>query len=147
MFVSEMTKRALQPFSSSPLRLHAFQLLETTPSSCLKLSLHQYQHIQTGARVYHFSNNDHERAFATIVKTFPQNNKGCPHILEHLACCGSQKYPIRDPFFNMHKRSVNSYMNAWTGEDFTAYPFASANKKDWSNLYRVYLDMTFRPLL
>lgn len=82
-----------------------------------------------------------------MVQTLPSNDKGCPHILEHLACCGSQRYPIRDPFFNMLKRSVNSYMNAWTGEDFTAYPFSSPNPKDFSNLYQVYLDMSMRPLL
>lgn len=85
--------------------------------------------------------------FAAVVKTFAANDKGCPHILEHLTCCGSEKYPIRDPFFNMIKRSVNTYMNAWTGDDFTCYPFSSVNHKDWNNLYSVYLDMVFKPQL
>lgn len=86
---------------------------------------------------------------AIIFKTLPDNDKGnkhiiikytffikrfnyiiyiyigTPHILEHLACCGGEKYPVRDPFMKMLKRSLNTYMNAWTGPDFTAYPFAS----------------------
>jgi len=72
-------------------------------------------HQQSGAKIYQIENEDSENTFASIFKTFPSDSKGCPHILEHLACCGSQKYPIRDPFFNMIKRSVNTYMNAWTG--------------------------------
>lgn len=124
-----------------------YQLLEKRESQSLGLTLTQYSHVGTRARVYHLQNQDPERAFAAIVRTLPKDNKGTPHILEHLACCGSEKYPIRDPFFNMIKRSVNSYMNAWTGDDFTAYPFASPNRTDWNNLYRVYLDMSLRPLL
>lgn len=92
-------------------------------------------------------NSDPDNCFAPIVKTLPKNNTGCPHILEHLACCGSERYPIRDPFFNMLKRSTNTYMNAWTGDDFTSYPFSSANPQDFQNLYKVYLDLCLKPNL
>lgn len=133
-------------FSSVPIP-NAFTHLHSCYSDDMKVHLHQYQHQATKAHIYHFQNSDPENAFASVVKTFASNNKGCPHILEHLACCGSEKYPIRDPFFNMIKRSVNSYMNAWTGDDFTCYPFSSPNLKDWNNLYRVYLDMSLKPIL
>ena len=68
---------------------------------------------------------------AIIFKTLPENSKGLPHILEHMACCGSEKYPVRDPFFKMLNRSLNTYMNALTGGDFTAYPFSTKNLKDF----------------
>ena len=147
MSVCSLTKTVLRRYSQSSSVYNNYQHLESTQSSTFNLALHQYSHSQTQARIYHFQNEDEEKCFASIVKTLVGNNKGCPHILEHLACCGSERYPIRDPFFNMIKRSVNSYMNAWTGDDFTSYPFASANPKDWHNLYQVYLDMSLRPLL
>lgn len=64
--------------------------------------------------------------------------------MEHTVLCGSELYPIRDPFFNMLKRSMNTYMNAWTGPDFTAYPFSTKNQKDFYNLLSVYCDSIFK---
>lgn len=147
MLVSAIAQKVVFSYSSQSLFSASFQQLGSTRSHSLGLTLHQYLHVPTKARIYHFQNSDCERAFASVIKTYPKDNKGSPHILEHLACCGSHKYPIRDPFFNMIKRSVNSYMNAWTGDDFTAYPFASPNRIDWQNLYQVYLDMSMNPLL
>ena len=72
-------------------------------------------HEKSGAMVYNLKSNNSDNTFAPVVKTLPENDTGCPHILEHLACCGSERYPIRDPFFHMLRRSVNTYMNAWTG--------------------------------
>jgi hypothetical protein len=66
-----------------------------------------------------------ENVFATLFRTPPDDSTGKPHILEHLATCGTEKFPVRDPFLGMIKRSLNTYMNAWTGSDFTMYPFAS----------------------
>lgn len=143
MHVLAITKRVLFRFSSSSTSPH-FTLLSSSPAHDLKMQVNQYLHSPTNARIYHFLNSDPDNAFASIIRTYPQDNSGCPHILEHLACCGSQKYPIRDPFFNMLRRSVNTYMNAWTGDDFTSYLFSSANPTDWRNLYNVYLDMTFK---
>jgi hypothetical protein len=69
------------------------------------------------------------------------------HILEHVTLCGSHRYPVRDPFFNMLKRSLNTFMNAWTASDHTSYPFSTQNAKDYANLTGVYLDAVFNPLL
>ena len=80
-------------------------------------------------------------------KTFPNDSTGIPHILEHLALCGSKNFPVRDPFFKMIKRSLNTFMNAWTGSDFTGYPFSTCNEKDFNNLLKVYLDACFFPNL
>jgi len=72
------------------------------------------------------------------------NNKGIPHILEHIALCGSEKYPVKDPFFNMLNRSLNTFMNACTGPDCTFYPFSTSNQKDFNNLLSVYLDLVYK---
>ena len=79
--------------------------------------------------------------------TVPQDSSGIAHILEHTALCGSRRYPVRDPFFMMIRRSLNTFMNAFTSSDWTAYPFASQNKKDFNNLMDVYLAAAFFPLL
>ena len=71
------------------------------------------------------------------------DSTGVAHILEHTALCGSERYPVRDPFFMMIRRSLNTFMNAMTSSDWTAYPFASKNKKDFNNLLKVYLDSAF----
>ena len=82
-----------------------------------------------------------------LFRTPPTNSKGVTHIIEHSVLCGSKKYPIRDPFMNMLKRSLNTYMNAWTGSDFTMYPFSTQNQIDYYNLMSVYLDAVFAPRL
>lgn len=101
------------------------------------------EHKELGSYFYHFDHEDTNNAFGIIFKTLPNNSKGVPHILEHVALCGSKKYPVRDPFFNMIKRSLNTYMNAWTGPDFTMYPFSTQNEQDFANLRSVYTDATF----
>lgn len=85
--------------------------------------------------------------FVPLFYSKPKDDKGAPHILEHLICCGSEKYPIRDPFMSMSKRSINTYMNAWTGNDFICFPFSSMNQTDFENLLKVYLDLIFKPTL
>ena len=77
------------------------------------------------------------------VRTVPQDSTGVAHILEHTALCGSERFPVRDPFFLMLRRSLNTFMNAFTSSDWTAYPFASQNPKDFNNLLQVYLDAVF----
>jgi Zn-dependent M16 (insulinase) family peptidase len=128
-------------------RFLSFQLLSTSPLSDHNSHLHHLKHLPTNSQIIHIEKADPNNCFAPIVQTLANNNKGAPHILEHLACCGSEKFPVRDPFFNMLKRSLNTYMNAWTGSDFTCYPFSTGNRKDFGNLMRVYLDMVFRPRL
>ena len=80
-------------------------------------------------------------------RTIPEDSTGVAHILEHTALCGSKKYPVRDPFFMMIRRSLNTFMNAFTSSDWTAYPFATLNDKDFNNLLSVYLDSSFFPNL
>ena len=105
------------------------------------------EHNKTGAYYYHLDSIDTNNTFSIHFTTPAFNNTGIFHILEHLTLCGSKKYPVRDPFMNMLKRSLNSYMNAWTGPDFTMYPYAAQNEKDFRNLRDVYTDATFNPKL
>jgi presequence protease len=105
------------------------------------------EHEATGAKYFHIDSSDLNNTFAIHFCTPAFNNTGVFHILEHLSLCGSKKYPVRDPFMNMMKRSLNSYMNAWTGSDFTMYLFAAQNEKDFQNLRDVYLDAVYNPNL
>lgn len=104
-------------------------------------------HIPTGASVMHIANDDPENLFCLSFQTIPTSSNGIAHILEHTVLCGSEKFPVHDPFFCMTRRSLNTYMNALTGSDFTCYPAATQVKKDFYNLLNVYLDATFHPKL
>ncbi|MBK8752901.1 MAG: insulinase family protein [Candidatus Competibacteraceae bacterium] len=125
----------------------AFQHLRSHPIPALRLEFHEYRHSVTGARHLHLAADDPHNAFMVAFLTVPQDSTGVAHILEHTSLCGSQRYPVRDPFFMMIRRSLNTFMNAFTSSDWTAYPFASQNRKDFGNLLDVYLDATFFPLL
>lgn len=109
----------------------------------LNITIEEYQHKKTGALHYHLASEQDENVFLVAFRTMPMDSTGVAHILEHTALCGSDKYPVRDPFFMMIRRSLNTFMNAMTSSDWTAYPFASKNKKDFNNLLQVYLDATF----
>ncbi|MCP5144355.1 MAG: insulinase family protein [Gammaproteobacteria bacterium] len=113
----------------------------------LQVTFQSFLHGATGARHIHLAAADDNNAFMVAFPTVPQDSTGVAHILEHTALCGSQRFPVRDPFFMMLRRSLNSFMNAFTSSDSTAYPFASPNDKDFDNLLRVYLDAVFFPLL
>jgi Zn-dependent M16 (insulinase) family peptidase len=125
----------------------AFQHLRRHQIPALRLEFQEYRHSATGARHLHLAADDPHNAFMVAFLTVPQDSSGVAHILEHTALCGSQRYPVRDPFFMMIRRSLNTFMNAFTSSDWTAYPFASQNKKDFNNLLDVYLDAAFFPLL
>ncbi len=90
---------------------------------------------------------DKNNTFAVGFQTIPWKSDGVAHILEHTALCGSHRFPVRDPFFNMIRRSLATFMNAFTGPDFTLYPFSTQNRTDFRNLLGVYLDAAFFPLL
>lgn len=124
-----------------------FKLLSKDYFPDFEFTLLKFKHQELGTVHYHVATSDNNNCFSVTFKTVPDDNTGKMHILEHLALCGSQKYPVRDPFFNMIKRSLNTYMNAWTGPDFTSYPFSTANRKDFYNLLSVYGESVFRPLL
>jgi Zn-dependent M16 (insulinase) family peptidase len=107
--------------------------------------LYDIEHPATGARHIHISNNDKENSFGVALKTVPTDSTGVAHILEHTVLCGSKKFPVRDPFFSMLKRSLSTFMNAFTASDWTMYPFSTQNRKDFYNLMDVYLDSVFYP--
>jgi Zn-dependent M16 (insulinase) family peptidase len=121
----------------------AFEFISSTEVSSLNLTVEHYQHKQTGAVHYHLAADNQEKVFMVALRTMPKDSTGVAHILEHTALCGSDKYPVRDPFFMMTRRSLNTFMNAMTSSDWTAYPFASQNDKDFDNLLSVYLDAVF----
>lgn len=124
-----------------------FIVTKVTVLQELNAVLRELVHEPTGASVLHIENDDPENLFCLSFKTFPSNNNGVAHILEHTVLCGSRKYPIKDPFFSMSRRSLNTFMNAMTGADFTCYPAASQVKQDYYNILEVYLDAVFHPQL
>ena len=119
-----------------------FSLDRSKHIAALNLTFEEYSHV-SGAKHFHLANSNAENVFMVAFRTVPQDSKGVAHILEHTALCGSEKFPVRDPFFLMIRRSLNTFMNAFTTSDYTAYPFATQNKKDYFNLVEVYLDAVF----
>ncbi len=128
-----------QPLAAHP----AFRFIRTEQIESLGVEVAEYEHIATGATHYHMAADNTENVFLVALRTIPTDSTGVAHILEHTALCGSEKYPVRDPFFMMIRRSLNTFMNAFTSSDWTAYPFASQNRKDYFNLLDVYLDAVF----
>ncbi len=110
-------------------------------------TLIEVTHVPTKAKIINIANDDPENLFALSFKTSPHSSNGVAHVLEHTVLCGSKKFPIKDPFFSMIRRSLNTYMNALTGADFTCFPASSENEKDFYNLLDVYLDSVFYPNL
>ena len=108
---------------------------------------YELEHEKTKARHVHISTDDTENTFSVAFKTVPEDSTGVAHILEHTVLCGSRSFPVRDPFFSMLKRSLSTFMNAFTASDWTMYPFSTQNKKDFYNLLDVYLDAAFFPNL
>lgn len=103
------------------------------------------KHKKTGARVFILSNDDENKVFYIGFRTPPYDSTGLPHILEHSVLCGSDKYPVKDPFVELCKGSLNTFLNAMTYPDKTVYPIASCNDQDFKNLMDVYMDAVFHP--
>ncbi len=125
----------------------AFTLDSTRRIDSLNIEVQSYLHGATGARHFHLASDDDNNAFMVAFPTIPEDSTGVAHILEHTTLCGSARYPVRDPFFMMLRRSLNTFMNAFTSSDSTAYPFATRNRKDFDNLLAIYLDAVFFPNL
>ncbi|WP_320173676.1 insulinase family protein [Maridesulfovibrio sp.] len=106
-----------------------------------------YEHEKTGGRVLSVINNDENKTFGISFRTPPENSTGLPHILEHSVLCGSKKYPVKEPFVELLKCSLQTFLNAMTYPDKTVYPVASPNEQDFRNLVGVYLDAVFFPNL
>ena len=121
----------------------AFEPVRQQSIDSLNIRVEQFEHKATGAMHYHLAADTTENVFLVALRTVPHDSTWVAHILEHTALCGSEQFPVRDPFFMMLRRSLNTFMNAFTSSDWTAYPFASQNRKDFSNLLEVYLDAVF----
>lgn len=126
---------------------HHFKLIRATEIPELQCFLRELIHEPSGARIMHIENEDPENLFCLSFQTLPYNSNGVAHILEHTVLCGSRKFPVKDPFFAMNRRSLNTFLNALTGADFTCYPAASQVPQDFYNLLEVYLDAVFHPIL
>ena len=104
-----------------------------------------FEHEKTKAKLVYIQNKDTNKVFSIGFRTPPTNDTGIPHILEHSVLCGSKNYPVKEPFVELLKGSVNTFLNAMTMPDMTLYPIASTNEKDYMNLMNVYLDAVFYP--
>lgn len=124
-----------------------FKLIETRSLTDIQSTGKLYQHEETGAKVLRIENDDPNRAFTIGFKTPPYNDNGIAHILEHSVLNGSKKYPSKEPFVELIKGSLNTFVNAMTFSDKTIYPIASTNQQDFENLMSVYLDAVFQPKL
>ena len=124
-----------------------FNLQEQKNIPLLDVNAQIYNESEFNCKHIHLDSDSNEKVFMVAFRTIPEDSTGVAHILEHTALCGSKKYPVRDPFFMMIRRSLNTFMNAFTSSDWTAYPFATLNKKDFNNLLGVYLDSAFFPNL
>ena len=124
-----------------------FNLEDQKYIKLLDLNAQIYTESEFNCKHIHLDSKSNEKVFMVAFRTIPEDSTGVAHILEHTALCGSKKYPVRDPFFMMIRRSLNTFMNAFTSSDWTAYPFATLNDKDFKNLLSVYLDSSFFPNL
>ncbi len=124
-----------------------FNLEDQKYIKLLDLNAQIYNESNFNCKHIHLDSKSNEKVFMVAFRTIPEDSTGVAHILEHTALCGSKKYPVRDPFFMMIRRSLNTFMNAFTSSDWTAYPFATQNEKDFNNLLSVYLDSSFFPNL
>ncbi len=140
--ISGTSANAPKPLHTEPLH-PAFEFVRSQTIPSLSIELIESRHKVTGATHFHLATDNDENAFLVAFRTQPMDSRGIAHILEHTTLCGSEKYPVRDPFFSMIRRSLNTFMNAFTSADWTAYPFASQNRTDFFNLLSVYLDATF----
>lgn len=124
---------------------HGFRLIEEKDIVDISAKGRTFLHEKTGAKLVNINNTDDNKVFAISFKTLPEDSTGVFHILEHSVLCGSRKYPSKEPFVELAKGSLNTYLNAATYPDKTMYPIASRNKKDFKNLMDVYLDAVFYP--
>jgi len=126
---------------------HGFELLRDEYIAELNTRARLYRHAKTGAQLLSLENDDENKSFGITFRTPPADSTGIAHILEHCVLCGSRKYPVKKPFFELVKSSVKTFLNAMTYPDKTVYPVASTNLTDFYNLVDVYLDAVFFPRL
>ncbi len=125
--------------------LKSYEIIEARPVPDLNSYGYLLRHNKTGARVTLLSNDDNNKVFYIGFRTPPEDSTGVAHIIEHTVLCGSKNFPVKDPFIELAKGSLNTFLNAMTYPDKTVYPVASCNDKDFQNLMHVYLDAVFYP--
>jgi hypothetical protein len=124
---------------------HGFELLQDQPIPELHTRARRFRHVKTGAELLSLENQDENKVFSITFRTPPTDSTGLPHILEHSVLCGSEKYPLKEPFVELLKGSLQTFLNAFTYPDKTCYPVASQNLQDFYNLIDVYVDAVFHP--
>ncbi|MBX7251035.1 MAG: insulinase family protein, partial [Candidatus Promineofilum sp.] len=127
--------------------LHGFEFVREASIPELNTQARLWRHARTGAELLSLENDDENKVFGIAFRTPPADSTGLPHILEHVVLAGSEKYPLKDPFFEMVKGSLATFINAMTYPDKTVYPAASTNLQDFYNLLDVYADAVFHPLM
>ena len=123
----------------------AYEVLKQENLTDIHSAGYLVRHKKTGARLVLIENDDENKVFSIAFRTTPKNSTGVPHILEHSVLCGSREFPLKDPFVELVKGSLNTFLNAMTYPDKTCYPVASCNDKDFQNLMHVYMDAVFYP--
>ncbi|WKB36462.1 insulinase family protein [Terrilactibacillus sp. S3-3] len=124
---------------------HGFKMVHTDEVNEINSRAYLFEHVKSGARLLYLQNDDNNKVFSISFRTPPEDNTGVFHILEHSVLCGSDKYPVKEPFVELLKGSLSTFLNAFTFSDKTMYPVASKNEKDFLNLMDVYLDAVFHP--
>ncbi len=127
--------------------INGFQVIRVREVEELEGTLYEMEHKKSGAQLVWLSNQDENKLFSVAFKTIPTDDTGVFHILEHSVLCGSQKYTAKEPFVELLKSSMNTFLNAMTFSDKTLYPISSRNQKDFENLMGVYLDAVFAPAI
>lgn len=127
------------------LNLAAYEIVEERPIEDIASYGYILRHKKSGARVCVIANDDDNKVFSIGFRTPPEDETGVPHIIEHTTLCGSDKFPVKDPFMELAKGSLNTFLNAMTYPEKTLYPIASYNDQDFKNLMDVYLDAVFHP--
>jgi presequence protease len=125
--------------------INNYELIKNQEIPEISSLVYFYRHIKTGAEILSLVNNDENKVFGITFRTPPNDSTGLPHILEHSVLCGSRKYPVKEPFVELMKSSLQTFLNAMTFPDKTCYPVASQNLQDFYNLIDVYLDAVFFP--
>ena len=126
---------------------NGFRLIEQRFVKELNADCLHFEHVKSGARLLKIISDDTNKTFSIGFKTFPESDNGAPHIMEHSVLNGSKSFPVKSPFDVLLKGSLSTFLNAFTSKDYTMYPVASMNNKDYFNLMHVYLDAVFNPLI
>ena len=128
-------------------KLHGFRVCDIVDIDEIQARLYKMKHEKSGARLLFLEREDENKTFSIAFKTIPEDSTGVFHIIEHSVLCGSEKYTVKEPFVELLKGSLNTFLNAMTFPDKTMYPVASRNDRDFLNLVSVYLDAVFHPMI